>query len=333
MILLSIIIPTFKPSQLIRKCIKSVYEQKLDQNLIEVILIDDNSGKNSNIIFIKNNFKNLRLLKNNKNLGPGISRNIGIRKSKGKYVLFLDSDDFLKKNSLSKIMDVVKSKNVDVIFFDYCLIKNHRRHYFSNYYKFKYSNNEMLTLLLSASADTSAIFSLYKKKLLTKNKIYFKKGLHEDILFMFKIFFYSKSKFHLNDYLYRKVNFEKSIVNTISTKRIIDYFKAFNDIKNFADKNIDFKLDFEKKILSGKFGYSYEMINFIISRKFSYKKSLFLLNFIYSHINLFFNLKNENTKTFKDRFVSFFLNNFPQIKKKLDYYRFKRDILLINEKI
>ncbi len=333
MTLLSIIIPTFKPSKLIRKCIKSVYEQKLDQNLIEVILIDDNSGKNSNIIFIKNNFKNLRLLKNNKNLGPGISRNIGIRKSRGKYVLFLDSDDFLKKNSLCKIIDVVKSKNVDVIFFDYCLINNHIRRYFSNHYKFKYSNNKMLTLLLSASADTSAIFSLYKKKLLTENKIYFKKGLHEDILFMFKIFFYSKSKFHINDYLYRKVNFEKSIVNTISTKRIIDYFKAFNDIKNFSKKNIDFKFDFDKKTLTGKFGYSYEMINFIISRKFSYKKSLFLLNFIHSQINLFFNLKNENTKTFKDRFVSFFLNNFPQIKKKLDYYRFKRDILQINEKI
>ena len=37
-------------------------------------------------------------LKNNKNLGPGISRNIGIKKSKGKYLFFLDSDDFLKKS-------------------------------------------------------------------------------------------------------------------------------------------------------------------------------------------------------------------------------------------
>ena len=75
------------------------------------------------------------------------------------------------------------------------------------------------------------------------------------------------------------------------------------------------------------------MINFVISRNISYEKSLFLLNFIYSQINLLFNLKNENTKTYKDKFVSFFLNNFPQIKKKLDYYRFKRDILQINEKI
>lgn len=333
MILLSIIIPTFKPSRLIRKCIKSIFEQNVDQNLIEVILIDDNSGKNSNIIFIKNKFKNLRYLNNNKNLGPGISRNIGINKSKGKYLLFLDSDDFLKKNSISKVIDVVKKKKVDVIFFDYCLINNKKRHYFSNYYKFKYSNIKILTLLLSASADTSAIFSLYKKKFLTENKIYFKKGLHEDILFMFKVFFYSKSKFHINDYLYRKVNFEKSIVNTISTKRIIDYFSAFNQIKKFTENNIDFKFNYEKCILSGKFGYSYEMLNFIISRKISYKKSFFLLNFTYSQINLFFNLKNENTKTYKDKFVSFFLNNFPQIKKNLDYYRFKRDILQINEKI
>ncbi len=333
MTLLSIIIPAFKPTRLIRKCIKSIFEQNIDQNLIEVILIDDNSEQNSNIIFIKNKFKNIRYLKNNKNLGPGISRNIGIKKSRGKYVFFLDSDDFLKKNSLNKITDAIKTKRADVIFFDYCLINNKKKHYFSNYYKFKYSNSKILTLILSASADTSAIFSLYKKKFLIENKIYFKKGLHEDILFMFKIFFYSKSKFHINDYLYRKVNFDKSIVNTISTKRIIDYFNAFNQIKKFAGKNFDFQFNFEQKTLSGKFGYSYEMINFVISRNISYEKSLFLLNFIYSQINLLFNLKNENTKTYKDKFVSFFLNNFPQIKKKLDYYRFKRDILQINEKI
>ena len=44
-------------------------------------------------------------------------------------------------------------------------------------------------------------------------------------------FFLFKSKFHINDYLYRKVNFDKSIVNTISPKRIIDYFNTFNHIK------------------------------------------------------------------------------------------------------
>ena len=76
---------------------KSMFEQNIDQNLIEVILIDDNSEQNSNIIFIKNKFKNLRYFKNRRDLGPGISRNIGIKKSKGKYVFFLDSDDFFKK--------------------------------------------------------------------------------------------------------------------------------------------------------------------------------------------------------------------------------------------
>ena len=104
--------------------------------------------------------------------------------------------------------------------------------YFSNFYKYKYSNKKMLNLLLSASADLQQ-FSDYIKKFFSKNKILFKKGLHEDILFMFKTFF-CKSKYHIKDYIYRKNNYQKSIINNISKVRISNYLNAFQEIKYFS---------------------------------------------------------------------------------------------------
>lgn len=330
--LISILIPTFNPSKLIKNCIESIFNQKINHDLVEVILIDDNSSKKIYINSLRKKFKKLKYYKNSRNLGPGLSRNLGIKKSQGKYILFLDSDDFLKKNSLKKIINIINTENSDLIFFDFCIINKHKIEYYSNFYKFKFSNNKILKLLLSASADSSVIFSLYKKKFLIKNKIYFKTGLHEDILFMFKVFFFCKTKFYIKDYLYRKVNFQKSIINSISKKRISNYFSAFQELKQFARDNIRNDLNHKKLILSGESGYTYEMIYFVIKREKSIKRSINLLNFIYEKTNLLFNLENLYPKTYKDKFVSFYLSKFPQIKKKLDYHRFKRDILDLNEK-
>ena len=331
--LLSFVIPTYNPSKLLKSCIESIFNQKIDLELIEVILIDDNSVKKKYIQYIKRRFKKLKYFKNNKNLGPGLSRNVGIKKASGKYIFCLDSDDYIKKNSLNKIINHIKFKNSDVIFFDFCIIDENKKKYFSNFYKYKYSNKKMLNLLLSASADSSAIFGLYKKSFLVKNKILFKKGVHEDILFMFKIFFYCKSKYHIKDYIYRKNNYQKSIINNISKVRISNYLNAFQEIKYFSLKHRGNDSIQQNLILSGESGYTYEMIHFILRREKSLKRSIELLKFIYKKTNILFNLHNLYPKTYKDKFVYFFFHNFPQIKKKLDYNQFKRDILDLNEKI
>ena len=62
----------------------------------------------------KNN-KNVKIIHNRINLGAGLSRNKGIKASKGKYLIFLDSDDFLFKNTLRNIEKVIQKKSVDLI--------------------------------------------------------------------------------------------------------------------------------------------------------------------------------------------------------------------------
>lgn len=87
----------------------------------ELLLIDD--GSNDKTIEIANQFiaqnPNIKLLKNNTNLGAAISRNKGIEQSKGKYIAFLDADDLWKPNKLQIQIGFMEAQNCDVCFSSY----------------------------------------------------------------------------------------------------------------------------------------------------------------------------------------------------------------------
>ncbi|MCK5306495.1 MAG: glycosyltransferase [Candidatus Omnitrophica bacterium] len=89
--LVSIIIPTYNRARIIKRAVKSVLEQTYTN--FELIIIDD--GSTDNTAEIINSYKDERVIyiKNNKNSGQTIARNIGLKKAKGEYIAFLDSDD------------------------------------------------------------------------------------------------------------------------------------------------------------------------------------------------------------------------------------------------
>ena len=87
--IISIIIPTYNSEKFIFKCIKSI---PIDPR-IEVLLIDDFSKKKLERKIDLRKFTNFKIIRNNSNLGPGMSRNLGIQNSNGRYILFLDSDE------------------------------------------------------------------------------------------------------------------------------------------------------------------------------------------------------------------------------------------------
>ncbi len=98
--LFSVIIPTFNSSAFIEKAINSVLKQTFKD--WELLIIDDNSSDNT-VSIIKNfkNEKNIKVIKSPFNLGAATARNIGIKKSKGRYIAFLDSDDYWLPNKLA----------------------------------------------------------------------------------------------------------------------------------------------------------------------------------------------------------------------------------------
>ena len=117
---ISIIIPAYNCKQFIWRCIKSVtLDQDIDQNKIEILIINDFSTDGSSEVIkkIKNSFLNIRVFQNMKNQGVSYSRNKGIKNAKGNYIIFLDSDDYLKKNCLKSILrEIINKKKPDVVF-------------------------------------------------------------------------------------------------------------------------------------------------------------------------------------------------------------------------
>ena len=95
----SVIIPFYNNLSLLKKSIKSVLNQTFKS--FEIIIIYD-CGDKSNIKYLKNlnaKYSKIKIIYNKKNIGAGLSRNKGIKISKGKYIAFLDSDDTWKKIS------------------------------------------------------------------------------------------------------------------------------------------------------------------------------------------------------------------------------------------
>jgi len=110
-ILISIIIPYYRKKKYIKKTLDSVLNQTYKN--IEILIIYDDKNKDD-LRYLKtiiaNNSK-IKIIDNKKNIGPGFSRNKGIRISKGKYIAFIDSDDIWKKNKLKyQLKQMLKMK-------------------------------------------------------------------------------------------------------------------------------------------------------------------------------------------------------------------------------
>ena len=124
-----IIIPVFNSQKFISKTLKSVFRQTFRN--WKLIIIDDASTDNTRIIIKKickkiKDKKKIIIFKNNTNKGQALSRNIGLKYSKSKFVTFLDSDDFWDKNKLKNQINFMLSNNYDFTYTDYKIIKNNQ---------------------------------------------------------------------------------------------------------------------------------------------------------------------------------------------------------------
>ncbi len=122
--LVSVIIPYYRKIKFIEDCIDSVLKQTYRK--IEVIIIyDDTSNADfKKILQLKKKDKRIKIVKNKVNLGAGESRNIGIKKSKGELIAFLDSDDYWKKNKLMHQVKFMKKNSASFVHCSYFIVNN-----------------------------------------------------------------------------------------------------------------------------------------------------------------------------------------------------------------
>ncbi|CAH6803317.1 putative glycosyltransferase EpsJ [Vibrio chagasii] len=119
----SIVIPVYNAESTIEKTIESVVGQKLIDFEYEIIIVDDASTDQSlNVISKFKQHSNLKIIELTRNSGVSIARNVGVRSSIGKFVLFLDSDDRFHQFKLSTLYNLLKTQpDIDFLYHDYAL--------------------------------------------------------------------------------------------------------------------------------------------------------------------------------------------------------------------
>lgn len=123
---LSVIIPVYNVAPYVRKCVESVLAQDLDPKDYEVILVDDGSTDESGEICDsltpcpspEERGVNVVVI-HQENQGLSAARNVGIAVAKGKYIQFVDSDDYLEPNVLAGLVEQMEREDLDVLRFDY----------------------------------------------------------------------------------------------------------------------------------------------------------------------------------------------------------------------
>ena len=119
--MISVVVPTYNNGTQIVSIIENIENQNIKN--IEIIIIDDCSMDDTCQKINALNKKSIRYYKNSKNLGTTKSRIIGIKKASGKYIAFLDDDDYWFPCKLSKQLSEIKQSNCDFVMCNY-LVNN-----------------------------------------------------------------------------------------------------------------------------------------------------------------------------------------------------------------
>ena len=115
--MISVIVPVYNAEKYIRRAIESILSQTYTD--YEFIIINDGSVDNTKNIILSFQDDRIVYLENKKNSGPGASRNKGIDKAKGEYIMFIDSDDYIEPNTLEDAFNAAKKYDADVVRYDF----------------------------------------------------------------------------------------------------------------------------------------------------------------------------------------------------------------------
>ena len=227
----SVIVPVYNVEKYLKKCIDSLLNQTLDD--YEIIIINDCSKQDEKKIIESYNDKRIVYIENTKNMGIGYNRNIGIKMAKGEYVCFIDSDDYVDSNFLSKMYNYSKKNNLDLCVCDYYHVDEKGKiikQFIIDDFKITDIHNSPNLLCQINMGPCNKIFN---KNLLVKNNIYFNEHLkYEDLSFVAITICKSKKIGKVNGALNFFTVHQNSETTTMD-KKVFDIFKHLDIIKKY----------------------------------------------------------------------------------------------------
>jgi len=208
----SVIIPAYNVQEYIEECIESIIKQRIQD--IEIICVDDCSTDNTNDILKRytEKHKNIKVYKNVENGGLAKTRNVGIEKATGDYLLFVDGDDTLQENTISELMQYVRKYNADIIMFDaHCRFERQelydedlvRYYHREESYAYSTSCDILSRMIMNNDLCDSACLMLLKASWLQNVGVTFEEGkIYEDCMFVTDCLLKNALVYHTNKQYY-----------------------------------------------------------------------------------------------------------------------------------
>lgn len=235
----SVIMSAYNVEATIAKAIKSVLNQTYKN--FELIVIEDCSTDSTLNIIKSYKDKRLKLVKHTNNLGCGRCRYDGLKKAKGDYIAFLDSDDWYAKDNLETLVNAALASGADIVSPGYCdVIPDGRMNYRSPEEHLLYGDD---TFYIDRTEAVRLLNPSLCKKELWDKVGYCKRKFIEDLPTFVSLLYYAESRYIIPYVGYYKLYNSGGLVNSASPYKIkifdilqrMDIYNFFRD-KEFSDK-------------------------------------------------------------------------------------------------
>lgn len=231
MVKVSIIVPVYNTAKYLSMCIESLINQTLKD--IEIILINDGSTDESESIIKKYKDKRIKYIFK-KNEGIGKTRNLGIEKTNGEYLAFIDSDDYIEPNFCEVMYNKAIKDECDIVICDYYKDINERLEEvkFASFKDTNLKENPEIINLINLGPCNK----IYKKELFKdKNNRFIENLKYEDAPFVCRLLLSAKKIGKIDECLAHYVIHEKSETTT-RDERIFDILKITDIIVKDLEK-------------------------------------------------------------------------------------------------
>ena len=232
MIDVSIIIPVYNCERYIDRCINSILNQTVVN--FEIIIINDGSTDNSLQKIYQYSSNHKIKIYDQKNQGPAIARNNGIKYSSGKYVMFIDADDYIDKDYVEKYFNEIEKTGYDIVIGGYKRVIGDKI----------VSKQQLKNYPFSKYLITGPVCRIINREFLIKNNIYFlDTNSSEDVYFNIIIYNITDKIGIINDTGYYYYYNSSSLSNTVhkgfkKDVKIIELLEQIN-LNNCIDLNMN----------------------------------------------------------------------------------------------
>ena len=247
----SVIIPVYNTEKYVRQAVVSICRQTLKD--LEIIIVNDGSTDGSMTILEELAAQDERIkLFSQENQGQSAARNFATEKAKGKYIYFMDSDDFLEKDALQLCFEKAVNKNLDFVLFDAEILNPQDTTAIDLTYKrtqilnkeYIYTGNELLNTFIREHIFTpSPCLSFINTAFLRQQNLSFYPGIiHEDQLFTCKLYLNANKVMCIaKPFFKRRFRSDSTMTNRFAWKNMRGYLTVTAELLQYASKHPEYK--------------------------------------------------------------------------------------------